>query len=206
MSTDANDPFFASEHATTALQVPVAFPVDPPKPSDPPPASPAIPAAPSATPSPTAPGFDPYSGTGKPVEAPAKRLRPEQQRKVVFKGRRERERRYDLLEPFSVDDREVDHIIVRRMTTADVLDFTEVLASLDGKGAQRFPMCYLPWGELVPDDVWEAMDDDDTHALSRLVVDFLPSRYRAAPSDGPTTTGTGAPTPSTSSNTDSSSA
>jgi hypothetical protein len=74
--------------------------------------------------------------------------------------------------PVTVDGQVVDHVVIRRMTTKEVVDFVERLQQDGDNGPVRFPMVDLP------DDVLDALDDDDAAAINEAVVSFLPLRLR----------------------------
>lgn len=70
---------------------------------------------------------------------------------------------------------EISAIVVRRMTVAEVRDWT------DGVAANRrahLPMFELPDGRPVPAGALDALDHDDWAELDKAATDFLPRALR----------------------------
>lgn len=178
------DPFTVAEPPGQAAAFPVEARAPAPPPSPPAFAAPAAapPAAPPATPS--EPAFDPYAGTDAPPPPP----RPARaaSTRVVFKARADRERRVPVPGDVEVDGKPVPYVVVRRITTGELIDYLDALRALPDGEVIRFPIYFLPWGEAIDDDVWNGLDPDLTDELTALSRDFLPSRFLPARSDSTT--------------------
>lgn len=111
------------------------------------------------------------STTGAPVVEP-KHVRGSERFEVV-----------DLEWPVEYDGKVYDKITVTRMSTTQVADYTERMATDSGLGA--IPMFDAPRAVI------EALDADDTAKLDEVAFRFLPRAFRGA---GTSTSGTGADT------------
>ena len=92
--------------------------------------------------------------------------------------------------PIAYDGRFYATITVARLTAAEVARFQEEIVQLLEGGADakvRLPLFRDENGELIPDAVMDALDDDDRLALDEAAVSFLPRRFRglAAQDSGP---------------------
>ena len=81
-------------------------------------------------------------------------------------------------------------ITVARLTAGEVARFQEEIVQLLDSGADakvRLPLFRDARGELIPDAVMDALDDDDRLALDEAAENFLPRRFRglAAQDTGP---------------------
>lgn len=90
----------------------------------------------------------------------------------------ERFRKINLEWPLEYDGKVFGDITLRRLTAAEVAAFVE---RLDGAKKFRFPMFFDEGGSPIPDEVLDALDDDDTLALDAACADFLPRRFREMP-------------------------
>jgi len=92
--------------------------------------------------------------------------------------------------PIAYNGRVYATITVARLTAAEVARFQEEIVQLLDSGADakvRLPLFRDERGELVPDAVLDALDDDDRLALDEAAAGFLPRRFRglAAQDTGP---------------------
>jgi hypothetical protein len=92
--------------------------------------------------------------------------------------------------PIAYDGRVYATITVARLTAAEVAHFQEEIVQLLDSGADakvRLPLFRDARGELIPDAVMDALDDDDRLALDEAAASFLPRRFRglAARDSGP---------------------
>ena len=92
--------------------------------------------------------------------------------------RARRDKRIVLEWPFELGGVTYDHLVVRRMTTGQVAEFLEEVGESGTIKARRFPMFYTDDGLPVPVEALDGMDDDDSLALSKVALDFLPRRFR----------------------------
>jgi hypothetical protein len=97
---------------------------------------------------------------------------------IVHLNERDRFRTVPLQWPVKVGDAELHSVVIRRLTTREVADFIESLAT--HKGNIRFPIFCDERGVLIPNEVWDQLDDDDVAALEEASADFLPRRLRQA--------------------------
>ena len=87
--------------------------------------------------------------------------------------------------PLEIAGKPYVSVTIKRLTTGEVEDFMELLrAAPDGK-AGRFPMFLDERGDLLTDDVWRVLMDDDTAKLNEAAAGFLPVRFRAVPTTSP---------------------
>ena len=90
-----------------------------------------------------------------------------------------RRKAYPLTFPVSYEKREYRFIYLQKMTVGEVAAFQAKLRALpDDALALRFPVLRDEVGNEVPSAVLDALDDDDMYELDRLVVDFIPLRFR----------------------------
>lgn len=97
---------------------------------------------------------------------------------------RPRSKEIDLQWPVEFDGREYKTITLVRLTAAEVAEFQSEIESLlknDPDTRVRFPLFRDESGETIPDEVMDALDDDDRFALEEAAADFLPRRFRGSP-------------------------
>lgn len=99
--------------------------------------------------------------------------------------------------PKTVDGVLWNEIHLARLTAGEVRDFEERLAAGDDSTRVRLPVFRDAAGAPVPENVLDALDDDDILALEVASKDFLPRRFLGLASAA-STQGPGAATPSTS--------
>lgn len=102
----------------------------------------------------------------------------------------------DLEWPVAFGGKDYCAITVSRLTAAEVARFqTEIeqLLRSDPDAKVRLPLFRDENGAPIPDEVMDALDDDDRLALDEAAANFLPRRFRglAERDSGP---GTGATT------------
>lgn len=88
----------------------------------------------------------------------------------------------DLQWPIEFDGREYRAIAITRLTAGEVAQFQAEIEELlkDHPDTKvRFPLFRDESGAVIPDEVMDALDDDDRFALDEAAADFLPRRYRA---------------------------
>lgn len=90
-----------------------------------------------------------------------------------FVGGKSRSEVVPLEWPLEYDGKIWSEITVSRMNTAQIAEF---IASLDGDNSEklRFPMFD------VPNEILDALDDDDATRVNEVVERFLPRRFRGA--------------------------
>lgn len=112
---------------------------------------------------------------------------------VVFVEASKRWRAVDLEHPVMVGDKLIRTVTVMRMNTAQVAAWYD---SIDPSKMliKRFPMFYDETGARVPDDVIDALDDDDGVRLVEAAADFLPRRFLANLTGSDSAPATGEPT------------
>lgn len=88
-----------------------------------------------------------------------------------FAGDRVRSAIVPLEWPIEFDGRVIDKITVRRMTAKEVSDFVETTRA---EGKAELPMFDCPMAVI------DALDADDSDAVNRAVLDFLPRSLRTA--------------------------
>jgi len=71
-------------------------------------------------------------------------------------------------------------ITIKRLTTREVAEFMEKLEATED-GRLRWPIFIDGDGVAVPDVVLDALDDDDNMSLQKVLLDFLPRRFRGKP-------------------------
>lgn len=111
------------------------------------------------------------------LEAPAKKP-------ARIMSDRPRAKTVDLQWPVEFDGREYKSITLVRMTAGEVAAFQEEIEKLLNSNPDarvRFPLFRDDRGETIPDDVMDALDDDDRFALEEAAADFLPRRFRVSP-------------------------
>lgn len=108
----------------------------------------------------------------------------------TFVGGRSRFEVVDLLWPVKYDGRIWDKITVSRLTAKDVAEFMRRLKDAGDDAEVRFPFFD------APDEVLDALDDDDSVRLNEVAARFLPQRFRveAAPGSAPPSGGATEPT------------
>lgn len=90
-----------------------------------------------------------------------------------------RNRTVDLEWPIEYEGRMYDRIVVRRMSTAEVVTFVDAARQARvGDGDVRLPMFDTVDGTPVPLEVIDALDPDDAAAVNEAVADFLPRSLR----------------------------
>ncbi len=103
--------------------------------------------------------------------------------------------------PFAIGTTEYRNIIVKRLTTKEIDDFVASIRDAPDDTRTRFPIFRNEQDEIVSDEVWDAIDDDDKVTLNRVGLDFLPARFKAQTMEGesanpstfaPSTSNTGA--------------
>ena len=91
-------------------------------------------------------------------------------------------RRHRIVEldfPLISGDRTYEKIMVRRLTVQEVKEFQERARAASGAaGELNWPMFFDEAGAPIPDEVMNALDDDDAFQVDALVDDFLPRRFR----------------------------
>lgn len=93
-------------------------------------------------------------------------------------GPRLRSKTITLEWPVEYGGKTYSDVVVRRMTTAEVSNFVDLLEANNGSTKIfRFPMFYHPDGARVPDELIDQLDDDDSAALVEAAADFLPRRF-----------------------------
>lgn len=113
-----------------------------------------------------------------------------------FAGGKARWQKVPLEWPVDYGGRTYDAVFVHRMTADEVNGYIERVNAAAGREAAmavRFPMYRDAAGEMIPDPVIGALDDDDSERVHEVAQGFLPRRFRAAPDSAPTS-GSGAPT------------
>lgn len=86
-----------------------------------------------------------------------------------------REEAVKLEWPLQIGERRIEHILVRRMTTAQVEAFIAA-AAIDPKASP--PMLFFTDDEPVTRDVLDALDPDDDTRVFEVMKSFLPLRLR----------------------------
>lgn len=89
---------------------------------------------------------------------------------------RARAKTLPLAWPLTVNGKTIDKIVLRRLTSKQVQDFIGGIK--DQEAEVRFPMFYDIDGNQLPDEVMDALDDDDAVMLNGEALDFLPQRWR----------------------------
>ena len=132
----------------------------------------------AATPALGPDGF-PVSGAATPPSVPAKpAAAPPSSPAARFLVDRPRSKIVDLSWPVAVDGVKYRQIMVRRLTTGEIGAFVDKVRSEADSANVRFPLFYDLAGALIGDDVWNALDPDDSDALIEAGNDFLPARFR----------------------------
>ncbi len=135
--------------------------------------------APVATPGLGPDGF-PVSGAATPPPALKPAATPPSPPSARFLVDRPRSKTRDLSWPVEVGGVEYRQIVVRRLTTGEIGAFVDRVRSTSDGADVRFPLFYDVDGNPVGDDVWNALDPDDSDALVEDGNDFLPARFRTA--------------------------
>lgn len=97
---------------------------------------------------------------------------------------RPRAKTIDLQWPVEFNGREYRSVTLVRLTAGEVAAFQseiEKLLSADPDAKVRFPLFRDERGESIPDEVMDALDDDDRYSLEESAADFLPRRFRGSP-------------------------
>lgn len=97
---------------------------------------------------------------------------------------RPRSKTIELQWPIEFNGREYRSVTVARLTAGEVAEFQaeiEKLMANDPDAKVRFPLFRDENGEVLAEDVMDALDDDDRFALEEAAADFLPRRFRALP-------------------------
>lgn len=97
-----------------------------------------------------------------------------------FIGQASRSTAITLEWPVECDGVEYRDVVIKRMTTQEVADFVEGIASQAESARLRFPVYFHPNGHRVPDQVLDALDDDDMQKLNEVAEAFLPRRFQTA--------------------------
>jgi hypothetical protein len=95
-----------------------------------------------------------------------------------------RETLVQLTYPIESGGRIIDRVMIRRLTVAQVANFMmelKALQKVDAEATARWPMYCDINGDVMPDAVIDALDDDDGSAIEEIISDFLPRRFRASP-------------------------
>jgi hypothetical protein len=113
-------------------------------------------------------------------------------------GDRPRAKTVPLEWPVEYAGKVYDAVTLVRLTAGDVIKFSRELETAlknDPDAPVRFPIFKDDSGAPIPDEVLDALDDDDRMTLDEAAVDFLPRRFRALAAQGSTleTPGDGAP-------------
>lgn len=99
--------------------------------------------------------------------------------------------------PKTVDGVLWNEVHLARLSAGEVRDFEKKLSGADDSTHIRLPIFRDASGAPVPENVLDALDDDDILALEEASRDFLPRRF-LGPASAASTQGAGAATPSTS--------
>lgn len=102
---------------------------------------------------------------------------------ATFVGGKSRAKTVALDWPVEFGGKEYREVHVSRLTVKEVADFIDGLDDDAGVTMARLPMFRDAAGDLIPDAVLSALDDDDKFALDEAARDFLPRRFRAAPEE-----------------------
>jgi hypothetical protein len=87
----------------------------------------------------------------------------------------------DLEWPVAFAGKDYRAITVSRLTAAEVARFQSEIENLlrsDPDAKVRLPLFRDERGEPIPDEVMDALDDDDRLALDEAAANFLPRRFR----------------------------
>lgn len=95
-----------------------------------------------------------------------------------FVGNKPRSREIALEHHIVFNGTIYENLVIRRMTTADVLSFVDE-ARENGEKA-RLPMFFAADGSAIPAEVLDALDPDDAEAVNKAITDFLPRALRPA--------------------------
>lgn len=113
------------------------------------------------------------------VVAPADAmLAPARAVQVAYLGDKPRVVDFPLAWPLQVDGVEFRSITVKRLTTREVGVFVDQIRGKAAGERVRFPIFVDAAGQPIPDAVWDALDPDDTDALTEVADRFLPARFR----------------------------
>lgn len=103
---------------------------------------------------------------------------------IAFATPSARETLVELTYPVESGGRLIDRVMIRRLTVAQVVNFMvelKALQKVDPEATARWPMYYDINGDVMPDAVIDALDDDDGSKIEEIIADFLPRRFRASP-------------------------
>ena len=82
--------------------------------------------------------------------------------------------------PLVIDGTPLAQVHVHRFTLGEVAEFQKQAGDDGDMRFIKFPMFRYADGGRVPDDVMDALDDDDAFRLTEVAVRFLPRRFRIA--------------------------
>ncbi len=71
-------------------------------------------------------------------------------------------------------------LAIARLTAGEVAEFQKSIANLPPDAPVTFPVFRDADGAPLPDGLLDALDADDSDALDRAALDFLPRRFRGA--------------------------
>ncbi|ACB96731.1 phage tail assembly protein [Beijerinckia indica] len=97
-----------------------------------------------------------------------------------FIGGKTRVKTIRLEYPLEYNGREYREISIARLTVKDVEEFIESLKTRD----VRLPIYRDEAGDLIPEEVLDALDDDDLVTLEAAARDFLPRRFQGLSESG----------------------
>lgn len=80
--------------------------------------------------------------------------------------------------PFTLDGRRYERIHLKRLTAGEVSAFQETVAKAANDSEITFPIYRDDDGDLISQDVLNALDDDDNMEIVRVTRNFLPRRYQ----------------------------
>ncbi len=101
-----------------------------------------------------------------------------------FASTADRSRVMKLKWPIVHQERDINEVVLARLTAREVADFQEKLANLPEGARFVWPMFRELDGSPVGSEILDALDDDDRLALDKAALDFLPQRFRAVMSSG----------------------
>ena len=90
--------------------------------------------------------------------------------------------------PVEWNGRTYESVTLRRLTVAEVAAFVESLKDLPEGAKIRWPIFCDENGAPMPPEVMDALDADDSDALDKAALDFLPRRFRGEPEAGAAST------------------
>jgi hypothetical protein len=99
--------------------------------------------------------------------------------------------------PLSHDGREYHEVFIKRLTAREVADLLKNMKTKSETTPDepvRWPMFFDRDGVAIPEQILDAMDDDDAFELEKVVSDFLPRRFPRGEASNDSTRPTGGST------------